>query len=174
MVASLVAVSANGVTFQYTGLDLGEGPDPYASAVSRVVRSLAEFSRWPDESQALTLCLVGPSDHAQQIAGYSLSRGRSLRTRRYPAASLPSDRCDMIYIGRMSLEQQRMLTAEALGKPVLTIAENDPACRSRAMFCLLFQVDSLSFRMNIDAISRSPVRVDPRVLRMATNGGERS
>ena len=32
--------------------------------------------------------------------------------------------------------------------------------------CLLFQADSLSFRMNLDALSRSGVRIDPRVLRM--------
>ena len=58
-----------------------------------------------------------------------------------------------------------------VGMPVLTIAESDPGSSSEAMFALTFKPAGLSFRMNIDAISRSGLKVDPRVLRVAKSGG---
>ena len=53
---------------------------------------------------------------------------------------------------------------------VLTIAEADPDGRSQAMFSLLFRPGALNFRLNIDAVSRSGLKVDPRVLRLAQGG----
>lgn len=64
----------------------------------------------------------------------------------------------------------RALTAQARGRGVLTIAEADPDCRSQAMFCLLFTPQAATFRMNIDAIARSGLKVDPRVLRISQGG----
>ena len=60
----------------------------------------------------------------------------------------------------------RRLIASTTGRPVVTIVEADLACRSGAMFCLLYAPQSLSFRLSIDAVSRSTVRIDPRVLRL--------
>jgi hypothetical protein len=39
------------------------------------------------------------------------------------------------------------------------------------MFCLQVAPDRLSFLLNVDAIARSPLRVDPRVLRLAQFNG---
>lgn len=61
-------------------------------------------------------------------------------------------------------------TTTVRGAPIVTIAENDPACRSEAMFCLVFLEDAMAFQLNIDAVSRSGVRIDPRVLRMSQGG----
>jgi hypothetical protein len=38
------------------------------------------------------------------------------------------------------------------------------------MFVLTYQPDALSFRLNVDAVSRSGLKVDPRVLRVAQGG----
>ena len=85
-----------------------------------------------------------------------------------PAASSHlGNACDALYIGDLTLPAMRQVTARVRGRPVVTIAEADPACRSEAMFCLVFEAQRLSFQMNLDAISRSSVRVDPRVLRMS-------
>lgn len=75
--------------------------------------------------------------------------------------------CDALYLGDLDLETLRQWTALARGAPVATIAESDPACSSEAMFCLVFMPDAMAFDLNIDAVSRSGVRVDPRVLRMS-------
>jgi hypothetical protein len=75
--------------------------------------------------------------------------------------------CDAIYLGRLDLANSRRITASVREKAVVTIAEADPDCRSEAMFCFVFRPRALSFRLNIDAISRSAVRIDPRVLRIS-------
>lgn len=158
---------------QPVGLELGSGADPYAPAVARMVRSIAEFTSWQGDDRRIRLCILGPTDHADEIVEAPLSGGRRLVPVRYanPAASIAD--CEAIYIGRMSLEDQRRIAGQAMGRDVLTIAENDPACRSHAMFCLLFQANSLSFRLDTDAVSRSGVRVDPRVLRLQYSGKDR-
>jgi hypothetical protein len=78
--------------------------------------------------------------------------------------------CDVVYIGRVPLAGQRQLTAAVRGRGVMTVAEADPECRSEAMFCLIYPAKGLSFRLNIDAVSRSGLRVDPRVLRVSQGG----
>ena len=70
----------------------------------------------------------------------------------------------------LTYPSDRQLVAAARGNGVLTIAEADPACRSQAMFCMVYEPRAVSFRMNLDAIARSGLRVDPRVLRLAEGG----
>lgn len=54
------------------------------------------------------------------------------------------------------------------GRGVLSIAESDPGCRGGTMICLRVARNSASFQLNLDAVSRGTVRVDPRVLLVAT------
>lgn len=171
--ALLVASFASNASAQSnsTGIPLADGGDPYGPAIARMVKSIAEFARWPDEDRALRLCIATPSDHADRIDDFPLSRQRRVTVRRGSFDSFAPGSCDAVYFGRYSLEQLRLNVASLGGRPVLTIAENDPACRSKAMFCLLFGADSLNFRMNLDSVARSGIRVDPRVLRLATPEG---
>lgn len=148
------------------GLPLGDEPDPYSPAVSRMISLIALYTRWPASKETLRACIVPPADHAGDIREVRLASGEMLRPASVSAQAATPGNCDIVYLGRLSLAEQREVTERLRGSAVLTIAENDPACRSRAMFCLLFQSDSLSFRLNIDSVSRSQVRVDPRVLRM--------
>lgn len=76
----------------------------------------------------------------------------------------------MVYLGNLPIAQQRQLTAALRDRGVLTIAESDPGNASEAMFVLTYQPDALSFRLNVDAVSRSGLKVDPRVLRVAQGG----
>lgn len=148
------------------GLPLGNEPDPYAPTVAKLVKAIVQYSRWPGEPASLRACVVGPADHAEDLLA-----GREVRSVGVNAVAVGPDvvqpsGCEIVYLGRLSIEQQRAVTARMRGHGTLTIAENDPACRSRAMFCLLFEAEALSFRMNIDAIANSQVRIDPRVLRL--------
>ena len=152
------------------GLPLGNEADPYSPAVARLGRSIVMYTRWPDDPATLRACVIGPTDHGDDLlAGKSVASVGVSAVAVTVAAAQPGA-CDIVYIGRMSLEEQRVVTARMRGAPVLTIAENDPACRSRAMFCLLYEAESLSFRLNIDAVASSQIRIDPRVLRMGAGG----
>lgn len=150
------------------GIPLRGSEEHTAKATARVVASIFEYTRWPGPTDPVRLCVVGPAEHADAMGRFFLSDGREV-----VRASLASDgplrieNCDALYLGRMPLDQGRRWTSAARGGAIVTISESDAECRSEAMFCLLFEPGSLSFRLNIDAVSRSRVRIDPRVLRIA-------
>ena len=168
--APLSAAQAESVT--KVGLPVGDGPDAYGIAVAQAVTVIAQYSRWPSSPKTIRTCVVSPADHAGRLTDAPLVDGRRLEVARLDAEQVSPQRCEIVYLGRLSMEDQRALTARLRGEAVLTITESDPACVSRSMFCLLFQADSLSFKLNIDAVSRSQVRVDPRVLRIGLEGTE--
>ncbi len=135
-----------------------------------MVRGIVQYSRWPDNPRRLRACVVGPADHAEDLIEGRQVAAVGVDVVRRDVASVQPSECQIVYLGRLGIDDARIVTARMRGHAVLTIAENDPACRSRAMFCLLFEAQSLSFRLNIDAVSQSQVRVDPRVLRLAEGG----
>ncbi|WP_176399663.1 YfiR family protein [Novosphingobium sp. B 225] len=144
--------------------------DPYAPAVGRMVQSMVEYTRWTSPPNPVELCISGPADHASRLDGLRLSDGRAIVRRSISASPLALAGCDVLYLGRLPASAARGLTDAARGKGVLTIAESDPDGRSQAMFVLVFRPGALTFRLNIDAVSRSGLRVDPRVLRLAQGG----
>lgn len=170
----LVLLALSGAAMPLLAADMPLGSpaadgDAYAGAVARTVRTLIEYSRWQQPPNPIELCVAGPAGHADNLDAIRLNDGRAVRRRVVYAGALAG--CDVLYMGRLPLGRLRELTAAVRGRGVLTIAEVDPDCRSEAMFCLVYQPRGLSFRLNIDAVSRSGLRVDPRVLRLSE--GER-
>jgi hypothetical protein len=156
-------VAAPGVAVGNPGAD----GSPHAGAVVRTVRSLVEYTRWPQPPNSVQLCIAGPASHAGQLDAVRLGDGRTMQRRAVAASPAALAGCDVLYIGKLPLAGQRQLTAAVRGRGVMTVAEADPECRSEAMFCLIYPAKGLSFRLNIDAVSRSGLRVDPRVLRVS-------
>lgn len=148
-------------------MPLGNEADPYSPAIARMVSAIVLYTRWPDDPQTLRTCVVGPTDHADDLITGRHVASVGVRAFRAAAEKARPDTCEIVYLGRLSIEQQRVITDAVRGAAVLTIAENDPACRSRAMVCLLFEAEALSFRLNIDSVANSQIRIDPRVLRLS-------
>jgi hypothetical protein len=146
------------------------GIDPYAGAAARTVKGIIDFARWPERHDPLVLCVAGPAQHAAQLGGWRLADGRQVQRRNVAASSAALVGCDVLYLGQLAMPVQRQLTAAVRGRAVLTIAEADPGNTSEAMFALTYKPASLSFRLNIDAVSRSGMKIDPRVLRVAQGG----
>ncbi|HQV04660.1 MULTISPECIES: YfiR family protein [unclassified Novosphingobium] len=146
------------------------GGSVYTGAVARTVRAMIEYTRWPSRQEPVRLCVAGAAQHAGQLDGIRLSDGRRVERRNVSASPGGIAGCNVLYLGNLSIAQQRQLTTAVRGRGVLTIAEADPGNAAEAMFALTYQPKGLSFRMNIDAISRSGLKVDPRVLRVAQGG----
>jgi YfiR/HmsC-like len=146
------------------------GESRYAGAAARTVRAIIEFTRWPVRSDPVLLCVAGPARHAALLGTIRLSDGRKVERRNIAASSAALAGCNVLYLGNLPVAQQRQLTAAVRGKAVLTIAESDTGSASDAMFTLSYQPNALSFRLNVDAVSRSGLKVDPRVLRVSQGG----
>lgn len=138
-----------------------------APAVARIVQSLMDYSRWPETRSPAQLCVAGPAFHSGRLDTLKLADGRPVVRRNVPASPIALAGCDVAYLGQLPLPTQRQLVAAVRGRGVLTIAEADPGCRSQAMFCLTYSAQAVGFRLNVDAVSRSGLRVDPRVLRLS-------
>lgn len=169
--ASLWLLSA-GLVPAPVGFDLPLGAATEGTT-AHVVESILEYTRWPRPTEPIRLCVAGPTGHGGALGGIVLDDGRRVHRIDLADGGLPgAGQCDVVYLGRLAVGQLQRATAAVRGQAVVTIAEADPGCHGEAMFCLVFGIRSLSFRLNIDAVSRSQVRIDPRVLRLAQGGGE--
>lgn len=155
------------------GFVLPVSPAGADAATAHVVRSIFEYSRWPRPTETVRLCVAGATDHAEALDGITLSDGRGVRRIDVPGGRLPAPgQCDALYLGRQSAAEIAHAVAAVRGQGVVTIAEADPDCASEEMFCLIYSARAIAFRLNVDAISRSGVRIDPRILRLS-QGGDR-
>lgn len=140
------------------------------SAVARTVGGIASYTRWPEPMGTLHICVSGAARHADRLGEAARTAGRPVTVRRLGIGAAPNG-CDLLYLGAMRPAESLGMIRATHGRAILSIAESDPACRGGAMFCLAVSASSLGFRINIDAISRSTLRVDPRVQRVATLAG---
>jgi len=148
-----------------------DGSGGMTRAVNRMIGGIVSYARWPDGSSATprVMCLVGTPRLSDRMAP-DLPGPGSVTVRRTNASAVAPD-CDILFLGRMPVADRRQLIAWVRGRPILTITDDDAACIYGAMFCLSNRAASLSFSVNIDAIGRGPLRVDPRVLRIGGGGG---
>lgn len=140
-------------------------------AVNRMVGGIASYVRWPTGTGATRrhMCVVGTPRLAPRMAPDTPGRGSISVS--YIAASAVNADCDILFLGRMPVTDRRRLIAWVRGRPVLTITDDDASCLYGAMFCLSSGTASLSFSVNLDAIARGPLRIDPRVLRIGASDG---
>lgn len=148
------------------------GPAGIASGVNRIVGGIVSYARWPGDPPEAprTLCVAGTPQLSDRIAPTGPG-GRGVLVRRLSAGGLPTGGgCDILFLGRMATADRQRLIAWVRGRPVLTITDDDPGCSLGAMFCLRARAASVSFSINLDAIGRGPLRIDPRVLKIGSDG----
>ena len=150
-----------------------DSADGIARVVNRMVGGIVSYVRWPDGAadSARVMCVVGTPRLTSRMAPDVPGPG-SVTVRHLTAAAATSHKdCDILYLGRMALADRRQLIAWVRGRPVLTITDDDAACIYGAMFCLSNRSATLSFSVNLDAIGRGPLRIDPRVLSIGSSAG---
>ncbi len=149
-----------------------DGDDGMARAVNRIVGGIVSYARWPSEPAGAVrvMCLVGTPRLTDRMAPDVPGAGSVVLRRATAAAVTAQTDCDILFLGRMPTADRQQLIAWVRRRPVLTITDDDPTCLYGAMFCLKNRGANLSFSVNLDAIGRGPLRVDPRVLRIG--GGE--
>lgn len=137
--------------------------------IVRFVSGVAGYARWPNSSDGHRLCVAGESAYLRN-APARLSR---IGDRVWPVREIALDDtdatagCDLLYLGALSVAQKTKLFAETGGRPILTISEDNPECADASMFCLAIRDGGVSLLANLDSISRSGIRIDPKVLQLA-------
>jgi len=140
-----------------------------AAAVTQVVLGILSYARWPVEPEPLRLCLVGPTEYADDLVkGTIQATGRPLLVRRLLAGNAGiANECDAVYLGELSQAERSQLFSAISGHPVLSISEADDPCTVGSVFCLRVSDRQVAFDVNLDSVARSGVRIHPSVLQLS-------
>lgn len=147
--------------------------DERSQSVAHAVFGILSYTRWPGDPQTVRLCVVGPTEYADELLkGAVLSGARRTVVRRMHLndAALLTE-CDGVYAGVLGDDAWRQLVARLGDRPLLSISERQELCRIGGMFCLDVRPGGVSFEINLDSVARSGVRVNPRVLQLAKRKG---
>ncbi|WP_241673442.1 YfiR family protein [Ewingella americana] len=172
-----MAVSFIGLIFpaalwaQPSALALNEPLPGQQQQVANTVMGILSYSRWPATTKpdAIRLCVIAPVKFANGlVAGNNNLTGKRL-TVQYLSPESPAllTDCDALYSGPTSADQQHSLHNRLAGHPVLTISEKDDDCALLNAFCLDVGPAHVGFKLNLDTLARSGVRVHPNVLQLA-------
>lgn len=145
-----------------------DGPDGLTRAANRMTGGIISYVRWPDGQSGArrTLCVIGAPRLTRQVAPIVPS-GPPVTVRPVAAADVGGgESCDILFLGRLSDSDRQRWIGWVRDRAVLTITDDDPACVRGAMFCLAPRQKGLGFSVNLDAIGRGGLRVDPRVLKI--------
>ncbi|WP_168734380.1 YfiR family protein [Pseudothauera nasutitermitis] len=138
---------------------------------ARVVLGILGYSRWPATLDAYRLCIAGRADELAALHAHPATVAQ--RPVHVHDISLDDPQlasaCDALYLGAGIPPAQRLQVLGALGDlPVLTINTADGECSEGSMFCLRpgDAHSGATLLLNLDAIARSGIRVNPRVLQI--------
>jgi len=149
--------------------DTGNAYQNRTHAVTTVVVGIISYARWPSEPKPIRLCVTAQTQYAEGLFDpILLSAPRPIKAERVPFDSpLLSTGCDVIYLGNINTGQKQNFIQRIQGHSILSISENDSECSAGSAFCLQIDGDQASFKVNLDALARSGVRVHPNVLQLA-------
>jgi hypothetical protein len=142
-----------------------------ATAVRELVLDLLSYTRWPTEPAVLRMCVAAPTEYAAPL--FTINRqanGRRVKVNRYEANDPAiSDNCDVLYLGVLDEPTRLALFAHLQGHPVLSISEYNHECATSSVFCLQTSPNHvrMNFKVNLDALALSGVKVHPAVLKLA-------
>lgn len=151
------------------GQSLGQAVAQTGLSVGAVVLGILNYTSWPGESRSLTLCMTSAAPDADAVLAH-LEQNRTNRPWRTLSiaadAALPAA-CDAVYFDAWQAQAQRQALRGLAGKPVLSMGWGREFCSDGGLFCLENSSAGLRFEANLDAVSRSGLRINPLVLRLA-------
>jgi YfiR/HmsC-like len=145
-----------------------------SASLNRLAGGIISYVRWPGMAlnASRSACTIGQPTLTKSLRPVTPGKIPTITYWTATVASLAGGQpCDILYIGAMPTADHRQLMNWLRNRPVLTMTDNDAECLSGAAFCFRQRSGGLSFSMNIDAITRSKLSVDPRVLQLAQSGG---
>ncbi|KAF6660433.1 YfiR family protein [Enterobacteriaceae bacterium EKM102V] len=131
---------------------------------NRIVSGIISFSHWPGLNSPPQLCVFSSARHLSLPENITSPAATFTVVYIATVSQLATHRCDALYFGAETSQQQAKTIQQLEGRAVLTLAESSPECTVGAAFCLIFQPDRTLFSVNLDSLARSGVRVSPDVL----------
>lgn len=139
------------------------------NAVHDIVSGIVSYTRWPAPHGKPTLCIFASSAYLSALNHETPDANPYLSVTVQNAQQALAAKCDALYFGSETPEQQQQIINDFQPRPLLTIGEQNAECIIGSAFCLQMNSQRVTFSVNLDALSRSGVRVNPDVLMLARN-----
>jgi hypothetical protein len=148
--------------------------DASRATVTSIVTGIVSYTRWSAETTSIRLCTLGRGRGVDELlsAADLGSVARSVPVRATSSVDKAKRECDVVYVGTLDDKVVHDVLQGTSGLPVLTIGENQEFCSDGGMFCVLHDAAEVRFSVNLDAVARSGLKVNPWVLRIARNRRE--
>jgi hypothetical protein len=146
-----------------------ESPPAAPGMLTKVVAGIVSYTRWPDAASSIRLCTIGrgPGIDALQRIHEIGSPGRPVVIVAVRDLDAAEQGCDALYLAPSAAAHVRQAVRQFAGRPVLLLGEGADFCSDGGMFCLEPAAARPRFGVNLDAVARSGLKVNPQVLRIA-------
>jgi hypothetical protein len=170
--AALLAL-AGAATAGDTAAPARAAADAGRASVATVVAGIVSYTRWPNDTTSIRFCTLGQGhgvDELLVVADLG-SVQHSVPVRAAGAGTDAWTDCEVLYVGALAGGVVRRVLQRTTGRPVLLVGEGPEFCSDGGMFRLEPATAATRFTVNLDAVARSGLRVNPWVLRIARNAG---
>lgn len=132
--------------------------------------NFAQFIEWPvDVGGTLNLCVYGHDPFGNEIdalAGKAAGRRVIALQRRAQGATLTD--CQIVFVASSAIGSLDHVIDTLHGAPVLTVADSPGAARLGAVLNMIVVQDRVRFEANNQAARSARLRINPKLLRLAT------
>ena len=134
-----------------------------------IVAGMLGYTHWPGAPRTLEICITHGSPHrsaiVQQLEQVRFDWPWAVRT--IGANVTPPASCDAVVFDGWTESAQLQALRGLAHKPVLTIGMGAAFCSDGGIFCLQSVDGQTRFEVNIDGVTRSCLRINAQVLRLA-------
>ncbi|MBF7687708.1 YfiR family protein [Acinetobacter rathckeae] len=130
--------------------------------------AILSYTKW--DSQKPLLCVLENHDIASIFQEEIEYKKTSFNVTSISERDLNNHKCDAIFFSpNISIIQQNNIIKNNFRPFILSFTENNLECEGQVIFCLYKRKDQYTFNVNLDALARSKLHIDPRVLLLAKN-----
>ncbi|WP_228258839.1 YfiR family protein [Acinetobacter ihumii] len=130
--------------------------------------AILSYSKWPNNVTP-TLCVIDNPTATQALQNLVKQSAYNYQVLGLTANNFPKSQCHAVFFSNISAAQQQNLINVYPNRNLLSFSSNNPECEIGSIFCLYYERGSMTFKVNLDALTHSQVHIDPRVLLLARN-----
>ncbi len=116
--------------------------------------------------QTPSFCVIDNHSLANQFKTVAQQYKQNYQIHSISLNELNTTTCQVVFFSTLTAQQEQS-TLNSQDQPILSFSNNNTACEVGSAFCLYKRNQLTSFKVNLDSLSQSKVRIDPRVLLLA-------
>jgi hypothetical protein len=135
-----------------------------------LIFSVIEYTRWPVAGKPALLCVTSGGPRGADVVRALQARppAQRLEAREVEPNRSPPSACDVLLFEGWDPASLRAVLRAQSDRPVMSIGFGPGFCSDGGILCLaLPNATDRHFEINLDAVARSGLRINPRVLQLA-------